>query len=67
MDNKPIGATPEQLEEHGIEWVIGDGYNVGLRKYPQKWLLRDKREHKWEQEKVRLLQEIANLRRKYIK
>ena len=61
--NKPIGATQKQLDENNIEWVLCGGYNIGMNKEPQKWALRHSSEYEWAQEKTRLLQEIANLRR----
>ena len=63
MNNKPIGATQEQLDENELEWVIGRKFNVGLRKPEPQWILVAKQELEWEKQQTKLLQEIANLKR----
>jgi hypothetical protein len=64
MLRKPVGATPEQLEENNLEWVLVGGLSIGMKTEPQKWVLRNKNAHEVEKQKAKLLQQNANLARK---
>jgi hypothetical protein len=60
---KPIGATQKQLEENNIEWVLCGNYGHGDTQEP-RWALRHSSEYEWAKEQTKLMQEIANLKRK---
>ena len=61
--NKPIGATQKQLEENNIEWVLCGNYGHRDTQEP-RWALRHSSEYEWAKEQTKLMQEIANLKRK---
>ena len=58
--NKPIGATQKQLDDNNIEWLLCGYY--GDTQEP-RWVLCHSSEYDWAKERVKLLQEIANLKR----
>ena len=62
MNNKPIGATQEQLDANNIEWVYCSDY-THRNIYEPIWALRHSSEYEWAKERMLSLQEIANLKR----